>query len=545
MDSVELLGELENMWLSAYEWEDKLSAFLAEGAPVVVDFGSARPGARLALELSRSEDDGLGLEGYEIWLPRTIEHANNMIPTQVVEQMLREIDFPAVLPDDFMKRDGENVAFGQLAEVFAECDRVELFFVEEFELPEIRRCREVLDGLLVKYGAGNGLEGYLMRLNDLHWKEKFFEVFPFPPGLHASMVRNKINEPGSLRALSDRALIGPIEKVIMEAKNLENLKEEMTKLGFSENLIGQMEAKMAANEPRFILYDELQGEKGREEMALHFNQSRTSEYYYFNKFDLVKETQPPLAPGEKYFVSSQRQGEDVVLKEFEMPSLAVKEFNSRMAASNDIRGAAQLYAGKSLQDSRELATMSDGKIINVDKEFYKTLKNPAPGQTFYVEKGNGFTVEQGLNLLAGRSVYRADMLDISQKEYSAWVKLDFDGERDKSGNLKTKTFTENYGFDLSAVLDRFDFRELGSADKRAELENTLMNGDRAVVTVDLNGKKEAILVEAVPEFKQINLYSLEGKSIKREEHLKEEKIAGVSVGKDKSAKKEQEQGLGV
>jgi len=331
----------------------------------------------------------------------------------------------------------------------------------------------------------------------------------------------------------------------MEAKNLENLKAEMVKLGFNEKLIGQMEAKMAAGEPKFILYDELQGEKGRVEMALHFNQSRTSEYYYFNKFDLVKEIQPPLAPGEKYFVSSQRQGEEVVLKEFEMPALAVREFNARMVASEHIRGAAQLYVGKSLADSKELATMGDGKLINLDPAFYKTLKDPAPAMSCYVEKGNGFTLEQGLNLLAGRSVYRADMLDIQHKEYSAWVKLDFDGDRDKGGNLRTKNFTEGYGFDLSAVLDRFDFKELGSADKRAELEATLMNGDRAVVTVDLGGKKEAILVEAVPEFKQVNLYSLEGKSIKREEHMKEEKIPEVSVGKDKSVKKEQEQGLGV
>lgn len=331
----------------------------------------------------------------------------------------------------------------------------------------------------------------------------------------------------------------------MEAKNLENLKAELTKLGFSEKLIAQMEAKMSANEPRFILYDELDQDKARVEMALHFNQSKRSEYYYFNKFDLVKQTQPPLAPGEKYFVSSQRQGEEVVLREFEMASLAVKEFNARMEASQDIRGAAQLYAGKSLADSRELATMVDGKIIDVQTDFYKTLKNPAPAQTFYVEKGNGFTLDQGLNLLAGRAVYRPDMLDISQKEYSAWVKLDLDGQKDKGGNFKTKTFTDGYGFDLAAVLDRFDFRELASVDKRAELESTLMNGDRAVVTVEIGGKKEAILVEAQPEFKQLNLYSLEGKSIKREEHLKPEKIAEVSLGKDKSVKAAQEQGLGV
>jgi hypothetical protein len=545
VDTVELLSELESIGLWSHEWEDRISAFLANGTPVVVDFDAGGPVAKLALELSRAKDDGLGLEGYEIWLPRPIEQVNDLIPTQVIEQMLREIDFPAVLPDDFLSRAWERPAFGKLAEVFQECERVEIFFVEEFDIQEIRRGREILDGLLVKYGAGNGLEGYLMRMNDLHWKEKFYQVFPFPPGLHTSLVINKINEPGSLRALSDRALTGPIEKVIMEAKNLENLKEEMVKLGFSENLIGQMEAKMAANEPRFILYDEMQSEKGRVEMALHFNQSRTSEYYYFNKFDLVKETQPPLAPGEKYFVSSQRQGEDVILKEFEMPSLAVKEFNLRMEASKDIRGAAQLYAGVSLQDSRELATMGDGKLINIDKEFYKTLKNPSPGQTFYVEKGTGFSLSQALNLLAGRSVYREDMLNVQKNEYTAWAKLDFDAPRDKSGNFHLKTFSEGYGYDVSAVLDRFDFRELATLDKRAELETALKNGDRAVVTVEIAGKKEAILAEAVPEFKQINLYSLEGRSIKREEHIKPEQIAEVSVGKEKANKKEQEQGLGV
>lgn len=355
---------------------------------------------------------------------------------------------------------------------------------------------------------------------------------------------NKIDESGLVRP-KKMGTGKSHKKVIMDAKNLENLKEEMVKLGFSENLIGQMEAKMAANEPRFVLYDELALDKGRVEMALHFNQSRSSEYYYFNKFDLAKQTQPPLAPGEKYFVSSQRQGEEVVLREFEMASLAVKEFNSRMEGAREIRGAAQLYVGASLQDSRELATMVDGKLINVDKEFYKTLKSPGHGQTFYIEKGNGFTLDQGLNLLEGRSVYRGDMLDIAKKEYSAWVKLDFDGERDRGGNFRTKTFTENYGFDLSAVLDRFEFKELANPDWKAELENSLRNGDRAVVNVDLEGKAVKLLVEAVPEFKQLNLYSLDGKSIKREQHIREEKIAQVGAGKDKDVKKGREQQAGI
>lgn len=334
----------------------------------------------------------------------------------------------------------------------------------------------------------------------------------------------------------------------MNANNLEQLKEEMTRLGFSENLIGQMESKMAVNEPRFILYDQVQSDKGRVELALHFNQSKSSEFYYFNKFDVVRELQPPLAQGEHYFVSSQRQGEDAVVKAFEMPSLAVKEFNARLEASKDIRGTAQIYAGADLASSRVLASMADGKILEVDKEFYKTLRNPAPAQSIYLEKGNGFTLSQALNLLSGRSVYREDMLNVQKNEYTAWAKLDFD-QRDRSGNFQLKTFSEGYGYDLSAVLDRYNILELKDGAARGALEAALKNGDMAPATAELNGKKETLLIVAVPEFKQINLFSLEGKSIKREHFAKEVQLPEVGVEKGKvvgkSNQKQQQEGLSV
>ncbi len=546
-----LAAQLERIGLSAAGLEDKVASFFEKDSPIMVDPLKGETRARFSLELRPGEDGEMELSGYELWQPRKIlvpEHFSYGISTRGLEQSLTEIDFPAFLPPDFTALSLENRAYGQLADVFAEFDHMEFFFVEEGMREEISRAREMIDALLVKYGAGNGVERYLMDINDGYWREKFYEIFPFPPELHIQNVLNKINEPGTLQLLSDQSLGLPINEFIMDAKNLENLKEEMARLGFSENLIGQMEAKMAANEPRFILYDELQTDKGRVELALHFNQSRSSEYYYFNKFDVVKEVQPPLAPGEKYFVTSQRQGDDAIVREFEMPSLAVKEFNSRMAASEEIRGAAQLYAGTDLASSRELATMADGKIITVDKDFYKTLKNPAPGQTIYLEKGNGFTLSQALNLLAGRSVYREDMLNVQKNEYTAWAKLDFD-TRDKGGNFHVKTFSEGYGYDLSAVLDRYDLVELKDVKAREVFEAALKNGDMTPATVELDGKKETILVVAVPEFKQVNMYSLEGKSIKRETIAKEEQLPQVGVekgkGVEKSNKKQQEEGLSV
>lgn len=503
-------------------------------------------GVEIAVDLLVREYLGkLRIPEYAVFVPK-------LLGNDGVEERLRDEAF--LLEKDFRR----TVGTGEGHELFVEG---QLMFASE-------TARSCIDFLYRTDGSDDqGLEDRLRVVSDLcqsypAGKQVAQTIYSVHPELRC-MLNHRVQLPYTVRIGDALKLTGDIDKLrelgrnayenenlkkaIMDAKNLENLKEEMAKLGFSEKLIEQMQARMAANEPRFILYDELKGEKGRVEMALHFNQSKSSEYYYFNKFDLVKETQPPLAAGEKYFVSSQRQGEEVILKEFEMPSLAVKEFNARMEASRDIRGAAQLYAGVSLQDSKELATMGDGKLINVDKEFYRALKNPSPGQTFYIEKGNGFTVAQGLNLLEGRSVYRPDMLDISNREYSAWVKLDFDGERDRGGNFKTKTFTEGYGFDLSAVLDRFDFKELSNPQWKEELEGALRDGHRAVVNVELDGKAVRLLAEAVPEYKQLNLYTLDGKSIKREQHLKEEKLPEVAVGKDRSAKqgKQQQEGLSV
>jgi len=410
----------------------------------------------------------------------------------------------------------------------------------EFDL----RC-QVLATLLQRFPMGRAVEQMLISIEPQNFNYLYHQI-PFPYTVKVDRILEITKNPSLLMDMSREAYKDEnLKKAIMEAKNLENLKEEMTKLGFSEKLIGQMEAKMASNEPRFILYDTLESDKGRVELGLHFNQSKNSEYYYFNKFDAVLEKQPPLEPGEKYFVSSQRQGEEVQLREFEMPSLAVKLFNSKLEASKEIRGTAEIYAGVDVDSGKKLVSMADGKVIDVEKDFYKTLMNPSIGQTTYLEKGNGFTLEQSVNMVAGRSVQRDNILDIHKNEYSAWAKLDFDKGRDKGGNFPIKTFTEGYGFDLSKVLDRFDFKELANSGKREELEASLRNGNRAEVTVDLDGKKEKLLAVAVPEFKQINLYSLDGKSIKRENHVKEEKVAEVSLGKEKGHKKDKSQDLSV
>jgi hypothetical protein len=501
----------------------------------------------IGMELYQTEVEGaFRIPEYTILVPKLL--GTELVSEHYVAEVIAlEEDFKRTISLEFGF--GPFVGEGELS-VQAMGSRCIDFLLWTHEFPEEgfeQRCK-IVSGLCQGYPVGKEVEQSMYTVHP-ELKYQLYHHVQFPYTVKVERAVDMIRDIENMKLTAREAYENDnLKKAIMEAKNLENLKEEMARLGFSENLIGQMEAKMAANEPRFILYDELQSDKGRVELALHFNQSRSSEYYYFNKFDVVKEVQPPLAPGEKYFVTSQRQGEDAIVKTFEMPSLAVKEFNARLEASKDIRGAAQIYAGVDLGSSKELATMADGKILDVDKEFYKTLKNPAPGQTIYLEKGNGFTLPQALNLLAGRSVYREDMLNVQKNEYTAWAKLDFD-TRDKGGNFHVKTFSEGYGYDLSAVLDRYDLVELKDVKAREVFEAALKNGDMAPATVELDGKKETILVVAVPEFKQVNMYSLEGKSIKRETVAKEEELPEVAVekgkGVEKSNKKQQEEGLSV
>ncbi|MEN0095098.1 MAG: hypothetical protein AAGB30_06930 [Pedobacter sp.] len=460
----------------------------------------------------------------------------------------------ALLEEEFRR----TLGFGDEAGLFASVEArsalhtagscVDFIYYTYMENPDgLYQRGQIVSTLCQRYPAGRAVEQCLLSMHG-EMKGLLYSEHQFPYTVKVDRVLEKINDGPALKEMSRQAYWDiNLKKAIMEAKNLESLKNELRALGFGEHLIEQMEAKMAANEPRFIVYDKLEVGGKEMELGLHFNQSRSSEYYYFNKYDLVKETQAPLAEGEKYFVTSQRQGDEAKVSVFEMPSLAVKEFNRAMEASEEIRGAAQIYAGADLASSRELATMADGKLLEFDKEFYRALKNPAPGQTFYVEKGNGFTLDQAVNLLSGRSVFREDVLDIGKREYAAWTKLDFDAPKDRGGNYHVKTFTEGYKFDLSETLDRFDFKELQNPEWRQALEESLRNGDRATVTVDMDSKVGKVAIEAVPEFKQVNIYSMEGKSIKREDHMKKDVEQEQQVGKGRGAKKgkEEEQGLSV
>lgn len=336
----------------------------------------------------------------------------------------------------------------------------------------------------------------------------------------------------------------------MNLNNLENLQQEMESLGFKKELIEQMEQKMKANVAEFNLYDSALATRGRVDMTLFFKQSSQSDYYYLNKFEVCHEKGAAIKEGEKIMVLTQMEGADKgMTKNFVHVAEGIAFFNGQKAMLTEQKGISHLVVGKDAHHAVKLATMEDGKVNYVQKEFGQTYRTSPINQTVYVERGKGFSAEQAVNLIQGRAVYRDDMVSQAGQQYKAWLKLDFDVPKDRFGNFMLNQYTDpSYGFDLSSVLDKFEIKELTDPAKREALESSLRNGSRALVTVEKTGEAVKLLLEAVPRYSQINLYTKEGRPEKREQFLKVgdmKKEHAQSREKAQNKNKAQGQGVGV
>jgi len=303
----------------------------------------------------------------------------------------------------------------------------------------------------------------------------------------------------------------------MNLNNLENLEQEMKALGFSEKLITLMQERMRTNVPDFKLYDSLPAAKGRLDFTLHFKQSAKSDYYYLGRYEAAMNNDKPLAEGHKYMVivpPAQEGGRNSV-KSFENVSEAIAHFRK-------MEGNAELAVGKDPSAKVMLANMENGKVNYVSKEFKQTYYAQSLPQTFWLDQGKGFTAEQAVNLMEGRSVYRDDLLSREGIPYKAWMQLDNEKPRDRQNNLTFRQYGDpSYGFDVQKVLDAYQIKELEDPAKREKLEVSIKNGNKPMVTVVKDGQPAKVFIEAAVRYGKLNFYAENGKPEKREEFLKE------------------------
>jgi hypothetical protein len=326
----------------------------------------------------------------------------------------------------------------------------------------------------------------------------------------------------------------------MNRNNLENIQDEMKNLRFSKKAIEEAQQKMEKGLPDFTVNDKVNGNKGQVDITAHFRQSGQSDNYYFNKFTVALNTGKALEEGQKYMVISpneQAPGKNLV-KSFENVTEAIDFFKAQ-------KGNSELAAGKDAANKVELAKMENGKINYVAKDFQRTFRTPAQTQTFFIERGRGFTAEQAANLIQGRSVYRDDLLNLAGDPYSAWIKLDFDSPKDRYQNYTTNQYhVPSYGFTTKEALEKYQVKEMDDPKKQESLMQSIENGNRPLITTVKDNQEVKLHIEAAPRFRQINFFREDGKPEKREQFLKEPKL-DQTLQLNKGKEKEQEQGMAV
>jgi len=329
----------------------------------------------------------------------------------------------------------------------------------------------------------------------------------------------------------------------MNRNSLENFREEAAALKVPQNMIEAAEKQMEKNVPKIEIFGQIPADRGLMDVTIHVKQSAQSDFYYFNKFDLAISKAKPLDPGHRYMVI----GPDPLKKD----SNSTKNFDSAVQAMDYFRGQkgnSELSIGKfdqkNLLFKDTVATMKEGKVDYVKKEFQSAYYSPAIKNSHYVDRGKGFSIEQAANMLQGRAVFREDMMSRGGEQYKAWSQYQFNEPKDKYGNYTMKQFSEGYPFDLRKELANYEIKELYRKETNEKLISDLQNGNRAVVKVmGPDGEDKPLLIEAVPKYGNINFFDSNGKPQKREDFLsvmETEKGKGQDKDKDKDKEKSKE-----
>lgn len=253
------------------------------------------------------------------------------------------------------------------------------------------------------------------------------------------------------------------------------------------------------------------------------------------KVDVTAGKAPVLPPDQSYMVSTQdpEKADKTLTKHFDNATDAIEFFKKQ-------KGTSELGVGVDADSKQLLASKENGKDIYLNREFAPVFNTPPVSQTFYPEKGYGFTAEQCANLVQGRTVFRGDMLTRQGEPYAAWIKLDFDQAKDDYGNRKLNNYhVPQYGFDIDKTLDRYQIKELADPAQKAELIKSFEAGNRTDVTTLKEGKEVAMKVDLSARYSSLDFFDDKGRREKREQF---EKPTHLELGPKKGlAQKEDQQ----
>lgn len=108
-------------------------------------------------------------------------------------------------------------------------------------------------------------------------------------------------------------LFNPKNKITMNQKNFEYLKDQVKFTGFGEGLENELKEKMQKQTSKFMLLHKSNFGKDETVSTLHFRKSDQSEMYFFNKYDVtLKSENKPEAISQTFYLN---KGNNITLKE--------------------------------------------------------------------------------------------------------------------------------------------------------------------------------------------------------------------------------------
>lgn len=160
-------------------------------------------------------------------------------------------------------------------------------------------------------------------------------------------------------------------------------------------------------------------------------------------------------------------------------------------------------------------------------------------QSFFINKGNGVTAKEAFNLLEGRSVFK-NLLNKEGEKYGAWLKLDFENT-DERGNFRMKQFNGQYGYDLDRTLANYPIKELSDPEQKKQLLQSLEKGNLQQVTMKQGEKEGKYYIEAIPQFKNVNVYDQKMHPVRRQnlQTIGQPEAPKQKEGKKQGQKKEE------
>jgi len=298
---------------------------------------------------------------------------------------------------------------------------------------------------------------------------------------------------------------------------LSDRKSDLIMLGASEESIKTLETKIMSGLPSFDISETRNIQGGHVNIIFPIKTNNPEKGYYFSNFKAQFYKDKPKEEGHAYFVVTPGDDGKNTSKKFENLKEGFEEFKNRKDSI--------LTVGINPAKSSIVAERVNGGIsITRDFRYYLESQQKPVEQTFYLQEGKGgFSIEQASHLVAGRFVFRNDLVSTVGIKQQAWLGLDMErGKADETKNYPIKPyFHPNYPFDLESTIKDYKIKFLQGEKENhpknmTELITSFKNGDSPHILGNVNGEEKRLRVEAAVRFKTLNFFDMGGKPVKRE-----------------------------